>query len=650
MSTPRVLLPVLAVLLSAPAHADSSFLPARMKAVPDLASWRKNHLLQDVEELPGLTDQQKQAILGKITGNLKAQYTALSSVPKPASCAGAPAVNYVYALRATGQHSACVQFAGNCLATADSPLVALVGAQCEADRQNATAAESYFAVASSPKFAAHPDYDQALLENAMYENFGPHPEMVEALLAREPRWDQATRALWKGVIRRAGSVDTGGLTHAQVDKFLDDQIKQARGDLHDLLLSLKIAIAVNVDERLTDGLNLLSDQTGSFRTPLGYYSTAYRAVYEGFGDDFAMARGIYDLYDHFADQWATFPTEENTYNYSELYGVICKANLLQGNDLDNFNQLRANLRAGKLDFNSALTQVEALAGKFSGKADVMATYGSLLSQAGRHDEALKAYWTAHRDCRYYNRANWGLVLEKRYRRYSALPDYAANEAKAAAAVKAIQVPQVTSQYFVNWNSLTSAEQGRVLYGSRIWVPYYQMMFNAKSRVFIKNPSDLLSDTPGLEDIKDERIEGDGHVTDHRLWDDVRGVGGEVVAADASEVFQGVQGDYNLLGHEMTHQFHAVLANEKSPLADCIEGQYAWAKKNHHFPDDYSSVNSKEFFAQGVTYYLVPADSPERFGLNQSWLPKYDPQQFDFIKSIDAAAGAESKIECRSSDK
>jgi hypothetical protein len=246
MSTPRVLLPVLAVLLSAPAHADSSFLPARMKAVPDLASWRKNHLLQDVEELPGLTDQQKQAILGKITGNLKAQYTALSSVPKPASCAGAPAVNYVYALRATGQHSACVQFAGNCLATADSPLVALVGAQCEADRQNATAAESYFAVASSPKFAAHPDYDQALLENAMYENFGPHPEMVEALLAREPRWDQATRALWKGVIRRAGSVDTGGLTHAQVDNFLDDQIKQARGDLHDLLLSLKIAIAVNV--------------------------------------------------------------------------------------------------------------------------------------------------------------------------------------------------------------------------------------------------------------------------------------------------------------------------------------------------------------------------------------------------------------------
>ena len=54
---------------------------------------------------------------------------------------------------------------------------------------------------------------------------------------------------------------------------------------------------------------------------------------------------------------------------------------------------------------------------------------------------------------------------------------------------------------------------------------------------------------------------------------------------------------------------------------------------------------EEHFAQGVTYYLVPADSPSRFGLNQSWVKRNNSAQFDFIRSIDEARGDFSKIYC-----
>ncbi|MGZ3653414.1 MAG: hypothetical protein ACXWSC_19775, partial [Bdellovibrionota bacterium] len=84
---------------------------------------------------------------------------------------------------------------------------------------------------------------------------------------------------------------------------------------------------------------------------------------------------------------------------------------------------------------------------------------------------------------------------------------------------------------------------------------------------------------------------------------------------------------------------------RSVLADCIEQLYALSLKLHNFPDAYSSTNSKEHFAQGVTYYLVPADAPERFGLNQSWLPRNNKLQFDFIQSIDGAGGDVAKIRC-----
>jgi hypothetical protein len=627
---------LLLALVAMPAQADD--FPNHQRPVPTLAEWREGRALVDVSLVPGFSHAERVKMANGFTAALKAQYGALEALKKPATCLESSAADFALAQRALGRHEDCLSFTQLC---AENPAVALIGAQCASDHFDVAKSEEFYERATAVSSGVRP---LAAFEYAYYENFGPHPDRVDSILARETSWSESDRALWKGVIRRAGAADLENLTKPAVDRFLAARIADQSGDFHDRLLSARIAIEIG-DDALTGALNDLVANGPKFRSPLLWYYHAYQASYYGFADDFRLARGVYDTYDRYSDRWTSLPTENNTYTYTEMYASACRANLLSGPDLTAFNALKASLRKGSMPFDTALARVTALAKKFPAKAEVLSAYGGLLSMAGQHAGAMDAYWNAHRACRYYNRANWGILLEKRYLKYNSLPDYAANEAKVAALVKEIEVPAVTSKYFVNWASLNASERERVLYGSRIWVPYYSTLSAAGSSVYIKAPFDLLSDSPSMSEVKDERIEGDGHDTDHRLWDDVRGLGGQVVIADANEVFQTAQGDYNLLGHEMTHQFHAFLSTQKSPLADCIEGQFALATSRKNFPDAYSGTNSKEFFAQGVTYYLVPEGSAERFGLNQSWLPAHNPLQFSFIRSIDSSGGDLSRITC-----
>lgn len=45
------------------------------------------------------------------------------------------------------------------------------------------------------------------------------------------------------------------------------------------------------------------------------------------------------------------------------------------------------------------------------------------------------------------------------------------------------------------------------------------------------------------------------------------------------------------------------------------------------------MSAEEYFAQGVTYYLVPADSPARFGATRERLLDIDPMLFEFVDTI-----------------
>ena len=81
------------------------------------------------------------------------------------------------------------------------------------------------------------------------------------------------------------------------------------------------------------------------------------------------------------------------------------------------------------------------------------------------------------------------------------------------------------------------------------------------------------------------------------------------------------------------------------LDECINRLYQNAQKRDIFSDGYAKSAVAEYFAQGITYYLIPENFPERYGTNISWSKKYDPDLYKFMVSIDQANGDLKKILC-----
>ena len=69
---------------------------------------------------------------------------------------------------------------------------------------------------------------------------------------------------------------------------------------------------------------------------------------------------------------------------------------------------------------------------------------------------------------------------------------------------------------------------------------------------------LLSETPGQETLKDQRISYDS-----RLWDDVRGCGGYHTVTGIEDVERTIFDRYDTVLHELTHQVHGVLTADQS---------------------------------------------------------------------------------------
>jgi len=644
-----------ALLFSAPlARADISLLPEISRSVPDphdIESWKAPvNLVQDALSFLDVFKGKKRQSVEVLANELKRQFEYFRGIAKPNSCNEASASDYVLSLRIAGKHTECANYARECAATLSSPAMLVTGALCDADRYKFSSATQLFEESTHPRFSKSSDYRQAVLEFAMFEMYGLGPEKVNEILSLEPTWNEDQRAKWKSVLQRSGDQDTGKFTKKEVDDFLESQINVQTKSFKQLLLSLKIGIQAR-DDHLREAFDTLQAHASELHDPLQWYYNAYLIVYKGFGPDFTLARILYDTYDLYSNPWTKFPFEHNTYNYTEIYEKACASTLLQGVELSRFQQIKAKLRNGELDLDAAFSQIQELMQKHPDKADLLVAYAGILSLNGKHEEAFSHYWKAHRACRYFNRANWGLVLEKRFFMYSAMPEYAANERHVKQVVKGMRVPEVVKQYYLNWNSLNESLKERVIYAARIWTPYYATLYYATlasgdNRSYIKFAFDLLSESPGREGIANERIGGENYPNDNRLWDDVRGVGGKYVVADANEVSNAVHGDYNLLTHEIAHQFHRFLEEAKHRGAACIENHYARTKKTGKFPNAYAAMNSSEHFAEGVTYASVSREAPPRYGTNRSWLEKNDPVQLEFIKKIEA--GNLEQIYCNES--
>lgn len=158
------------------------------------------------------------------------------------------------------------------------------------------------------------------------------------------------------------------------------------------------------------------------------------------------------------------------------------------------------------------------------------------------------------------------------------------------------------KFVVNWKALSPRHQKRVALSIAPWKHYIPVLVEGGSTYYIKPLYMLLSETPGLETLRDTRINYDS-----RLWDDVRGAGGYNTVTGIEDVERTIFDRYNTVLHELTHQVHAVLTADQSRE---IQEHYRRAKERDDKTKDgylsrYAGGSVYEYFAEGANALESP---------------------------------------------
>lgn len=237
---------------------------------------------------------------------------------------------------------------------------------------------------------------------------------------------------------------------------------------------------------------------------------------------------------------------------------------------------------------------EAAVRTHPGWADAHVRLASFAWEEGRFDQARDACFAALRLCPEYGRAHATLAKALESQRFLVdvhRHDYEQRfEATPMPAVPGIET------FVVNWASLSPRHQKQVALSIAPWKVFIPVLVEGGSTYYIKPLYMLLSETPGQEALRDQRINYDS-----RLWDDVRGCGGYRTVTGIEDVERTIFDRYNTVLHELTHQVHGVLTADQNRE---IEEHYNRAKKRDEqtrngFLSRYAGGSVWEYFAEGA---------------------------------------------------
>ena len=138
---------------------------------------------------------------------------------------------------------------------------------------------------------------------------------------------------------------------------------------------------------------------------------------------------------------------------------------------------------------------------------------------------------------------------------------------------------------------------------------------------------LLWESPHLEHLKGQRT------FDKRLWDDVKGCGGEHATCSWDWERDVKYHRFNMAAHEFAHQVDLFLPKK---IQQKIEYLYKKAKKERITLDYYANSNKLEYFAVGIEAYVSEKKLPDQTGghghTRQEFLEK-DPDLYKLIESL-----------------
>ncbi len=630
------------------AFAQSLYTPNELQPIPHLESNESFQLHTQTFSRPKPNKKLRREAI-QVGRYFRSNFAAIAANlnPVPRNCNSMEAVRYTEALLQSGHWQISQDFIESCLRTS-SPIhqgVYLFAASAVAELNKHARADQLFA--AGLKVPATDFLDMLVYQYASFAKFGIYPHKVTSIIALHPQWKDKVNVV-DGLLEYAAFARTTKASIAQIESLLSQLHTSTNSWTRSFFLNVKLMTLIRL-KQFEAAKNFLNQNASAMTQPASIWFRAYETFYVQSPSTFKYAQAIYDPVLPYLHPDSVFPMEYNTYNYTELYQSACRNQLLQGSDYQSLMTIRQKWKSGQLSTGQAITQLEGLNQSKPQRADVLSMLGGLYRIEGRIQTAKAKYWQAHQACPYYNRSHWGLRLLSRKADYESYPEYQQIENKVAQVASSAPWPTQPDQYFLNWNQFSNLIHKHVIYGARIWLSHIPYLVQNQLTTYLKLDFELLSESPNLADIRDQRIGSANYPNDNRLWDDVRGLGGRTVVSDIWETYYTAHGDYNLLGHEMAHQFQraAELNSDAAAknIVDCIVSLYAAAKQNNNFPDGYSAQNKEEHFAQGVTYYLVPKDSPPRFGLNQSWVETNDPKQFRFVQTIDNSDGQLQRVSC-----
>jgi predicted Zn-dependent protease len=167
-----------------------------------------------------------------------------------------------------------------------------------------------------------------------------------------------------------------------------------------------------------------------------------------------------------------------------------------------------------------------------------------------------------------------------------------------------EMPQVEKieEYVTNWSGLSPRHQKQVALAVEPWKLYIPLLVESGHHHYIKPLHERLSESPGMETIKDQRINYDS-----RLWDDVRGAGGYTTVTGIEDVERSIFASYNTVLHELTHQVHGVFPpGDAQRLTDRYEAaRNLEAADTKVFMSQYQAASVWEYFAEGANAYYSP---------------------------------------------
>jgi tetratricopeptide (TPR) repeat protein len=236
----------------------------------------------------------------------------------------------------------------------------------------------------------------------------------------------------------------------------------------------------------------------------------------------------------------------------------------------------------------------ALRAAHPGWVDAAVRLASFEFEEGHYAIARDLCFAALAECPEYGRAHATLAKALEFQRF----DIDVHRQEYEARFAALPTPDLPGieRYVANWKSLSPRHQKRVALSVEPWKNFLPVLLEGGCTHYIKPLYQLLSETPGLETLRDQRISYDS-----RLWDDVRGAGGYNTVTGIEDVERTIFDRYNTVLHELTHQVHGVTTADQSRE---IQELYRKAKERddmtrNGFLSRYAGGSVYEYFAEGA---------------------------------------------------